>query len=243
MHSLCRKLLYSLPALLAGPGTVLVLLLLMPTLPTVGAVFIMLVVSAAVTLSVWASDAWQVPARSYLRRVRYLRIWLAYGVSYAGLVVTHAALLITLAWLSLFVPDTGSVHEATVIGIWFVAGISASLAAVHLVRAISPATDLKQYLWISFVLIAALAAADLGLPVLRADAVPLTLSKFSSLAEYAILAASLWIVVIVNDHATRVEPQTDLPRRSRLPVGGVRDVSRYGSSKDATASRSEDTAA
>src|SRR3546814_3535522 len=69
MHSLCRKLLYSLPALLAGPGAVLVLLLLMPTLPIFGAVFIMLVVSAAVTLSVWASDAWQVPARSYLRRV------------------------------------------------------------------------------------------------------------------------------------------------------------------------------
>src|SRR3546814_18662692 len=94
-----------------------------------------------------------------------LRVWLAYGVSYAGLVVTHAALLIILAWLSLFVPDTGSVHEATVIGIWFVAGISASLAAVHLVRALSPATALKQYLWISLVLIAALAAANLGLPV------------------------------------------------------------------------------
>src|SRR3546814_19879849 len=56
MHSLCRKVLYSLPALLAGPGAVLVLLLLMSTLPIFGAVFIMLVVSAAVTLSVWASE-------------------------------------------------------------------------------------------------------------------------------------------------------------------------------------------
>src|SRR3546814_15281638 len=104
MHSLCRKLLYSLPALLAGPGAVLVLLLLMPTLPIFGAVFIMLVDSAAVTLSVWASDAWQVPARSYLRRVHYLRVSLAYGGSYAGLVVTHAARLTILAGRSLFVP-------------------------------------------------------------------------------------------------------------------------------------------
>src|SRR3546814_9360286 len=84
---------------------------------------------------------------------------------------------------------------------------------------------------------------NLGLPVLRADAVALTLSKFSSLAEYAILAASLWIVVIVNDHATRAEARTDLSHRSRSPVGGVRDMSRYGSAKDATAPRSEGTAA
>src|SRR3546814_19815352 len=98
------------------------LLLLMPSLPVFGAVFIMLIVSAAATLGVWTSDIWQMPARSYTRRAHYLRAWLAYGASYVVLVVAQSALLITLAWLSLFVSSAGDGNVPAGVGMWSAEG-------------------------------------------------------------------------------------------------------------------------